>query len=50
MDTNFVTEAFKQWQKRNSTTRTWEQLTQAERSEIMQAAQELKLNANGRAE
>ena len=50
MDTNFVTVARAEWNRRNGTTKTWDQLTQAERSEVIQAAQELKQNANGRAE
>jgi hypothetical protein len=50
MDTNFVTVALAEWNRRNGTTKTWDQLTQAERSEVIQAAQELKRNANGRAE
>jgi hypothetical protein len=42
MDTKFVTEALAEWQNKSTTTRTWEQLTPEEQSEILRDAQELK--------
>lgn len=50
MDTNFLTLALAEWNRKNGTTLKYDQLTPAQQSEIMQAAQELKQNANGRAE
>jgi hypothetical protein len=50
MDTNFVTLALAEWNRRNGTTLRYDQLTPEQCSEIMLAAQELKQNANGRAE
>ncbi len=47
MDTHYVTLALAEWNQKNGTTKTWDQLTQAECSEILQAAQEFKLNSNG---
>jgi hypothetical protein len=47
MDTNFVTVTLAEWNRRNGTTKTGDQLTQVERSEVIQAAQELKQNSTG---
>lgn len=41
-DTTIFHEALKNWQDRNQDSRTWEQLSQTERSEIMSDAQTLK--------
>jgi hypothetical protein len=50
MDTNFVTLALAEWNLKNGTALRYDQLTREQQSEILQAAQELKQNANGRAE
>jgi hypothetical protein len=47
LDTNFVTLALAEWNLKNGTTLRYDQEQQ---SEILQAAQELKQNSNGRAE
>jgi hypothetical protein len=44
MDTKFLHEALRNWQERNSDSRSWDQLSQAERSDIMRDAQNLKAN------
>ncbi len=45
LDTNSLHEALRTWQERNHDIRTWDQLSQAERSNIMRDAQKLKDNA-----
>jgi|HubBroStandDraft_5_1064220.scaffolds.fasta_scaffold34394_2 hypothetical protein len=42
MDSRYFHEALRNWQARNQDSRTWEQLSQTEQSEIMSDAQELK--------
>ncbi len=43
MDTKYFEEALKNWQDRNGDPRTWAELTQEERSQIMRDAQEIKI-------
>jgi hypothetical protein len=50
MDTNFVTLALAEWNRKNGMTLRYDQLTREQQSEILQAAQELKQNSNGAAE
>ena len=45
LDTQFLHAALHNWQDRNQNSRTWEQLSQTDRSEIMRDAQTLKTNS-----
>ncbi len=42
MDTKYLHEALRNWQERNHDSRTWDKLSQAERSAIMRDAQDIK--------
>jgi hypothetical protein len=46
MDTKYLTEALRNWQNRNADSRTWDQLSPAEQSEIAREAQDLKKKQN----
>ena len=50
MDTKFFYEALRLWQARNQIFRTWDRLTQVQRSAVMADAQVLKVNARTIAE
>ena len=47
-DTTIFHEALKNWQEKNSSSRTWDRLTPNEQSSILRDAQDLKMSPEGR--